>query len=113
VAARGTDRRRSPAAARARLTRAGNGGALFGGVLLPLSLLLLRRPQREGVYVGLVAIAYAVPRFFLDTLRREVDNPRYLALTPAQWCCIATVIAGTILLARRSEAPPEPYLRFG
>jgi hypothetical protein len=40
--------------------------ALFALVLLPVSALMLRRPRREGLYVGFVAIAYAEPRFFLD-----------------------------------------------
>jgi phosphatidylglycerol:prolipoprotein diacylglycerol transferase len=85
--------------------------ALFALVLLPASALLLRRPRRAGCYLGFVAIAYSVPRFFLDTLRREVDNPRYLALTPAQWCSLATFAIGLGLLVRaRREPPPAPYL---
>ncbi len=93
--------------------------ALFALVLLPVSAVVLRRPRRAGLYVGFIAIAYAVPRFFLDTLRRQVDNPRYLALTPAQWCCIATVAIGIALLvhARRRPAParylsPTPWLTY-
>lgn len=85
--------------------------ALHALVLLPVSLWLLRTPRRPGFYVGFIAIAYAVPRFFLDTLRREVDNPRYFALTPAQWCCIASAVIGVVLLARlRSQPPPAPYV---
>jgi phosphatidylglycerol---prolipoprotein diacylglyceryl transferase len=87
--------------------------ALFALVLLPASLLLLRTPRREGLYVGLIAIAYAVPRFFLDSLRREVDNPRYLALTPAQWCCLATVVIGVALLGHRSREPAAERLVDG
>jgi phosphatidylglycerol:prolipoprotein diacylglycerol transferase len=85
--------------------------ALFLFVLLPLSAWYLRTPRRAGLYVGWISIAYAVPRFFLDSLRREIDNPRYAALTPAQWCCIATVMIGIAVLVRaRRESPPEPYL---
>jgi phosphatidylglycerol:prolipoprotein diacylglycerol transferase len=85
---------------------------MFAVVLLPASWWILRTPKRAGLYVGVIAIAYAVPRFFLDDLRREIDNPRYFALTPAQWCCIATAIAGVVLLARVRRMPaPEPYLR--
>jgi phosphatidylglycerol:prolipoprotein diacylglycerol transferase len=85
--------------------------ALFALVLLPGSVLILRKPRRAGLYVGLVAIAYAVPRFFLDLLRRELDNPRYLALTPAQWCCLATVAVGIALLVQARRQPaPGPYL---
>jgi phosphatidylglycerol:prolipoprotein diacylglycerol transferase len=71
--------------------------ALYALVLLPASFWLLRTPRRPGVYVGFIAIAYAVPRFFLDELR--VD-PRYAMLTPAQWGCIATVAIGIALLVR-------------
>jgi len=85
--------------------------ALFALVLLPVSVLILRTPRRAGVYVGFISIAYATPRFFLDTLRREVDNPRYLGLTPAQWCCIAIVVIGVALLAARGRAVPEQYLQ--
>jgi phosphatidylglycerol---prolipoprotein diacylglyceryl transferase len=85
--------------------------ALFALVLLPVSVLILRTPRRAGVYLGFISIAYAVPRFFLDTLRREVDNPRYMALTPAQWCCIATVMIGVALLVEaRGRTAPAPYL---
>jgi phosphatidylglycerol:prolipoprotein diacylglycerol transferase len=85
--------------------------ALYALVLLPVSLFLLRTPRRAGFYVGFIAIAYAVPRFFLDNLRRESIDPRYFALTPAQWCCIATTVVGVVLLARlRSQPPPAPYI---
>ncbi len=84
--------------------------ALWALVLLPASLLLVRAPRRAGLLVGAIAIAYAVPRFFLDLLRRESIDPRYLALTPAQWLCVASVIAGAwVLLRARRGAPPEPY----
>ena len=64
-----------------------------------------------GFYVGLIAVAYAVPRFFLDMLRREVDNPRYAALTPAHWACILTFAIGVVLLVKaRRFGPPLPYV---
>jgi phosphatidylglycerol:prolipoprotein diacylglycerol transferase len=84
--------------------------AVLALVLLPVSALLLRTPRRAGVYVGAMAIAYAVPRFFLDSLRRELDNPRYYALTPAQWACLATVAIGIVLLVDARRRPiGEPY----
>ena len=84
--------------------------ALFG-LLLPVTVLLLRRPRRPGWIVGIIAVAYAVPRFFLDFLRRPETDPRYASLTPAQWSCIATVAIGVALLVwvqTRGE-PAEPY----
>ncbi len=82
-------------------------------VLLTATVLLLRRPRRPGWIVGVVAVAYAVPRFFLDDLRREATDPRYAGLTPAQWSCLLTVAAGLALLAWirvHREPPPERYL---
>jgi prolipoprotein diacylglyceryltransferase len=82
-------------------------------VLLAATALLLRRPRRPGWIVGVVAIGYAVPRFFLDFLRRELSDPRYAGLTPAQWSCIATAAAAIALFAwiySRGEPPPARYL---
>jgi hypothetical protein len=59
-----------------------------------------------------VAVGYAVPRFFLDDLRRAATDPRYGGLTPAQWSCVATVAAAIALfvwLATHREPPPERY----
>jgi phosphatidylglycerol:prolipoprotein diacylglycerol transferase len=68
-------------------------------------------PRRAGWYLGIVSIAYAVPRFALDFLRRESVDPRYAALTPAQWACITTVAIGVVVLVRsRRQPPPTPYL---
>jgi len=80
-------------------------------VLLAASVALLRRPRRPGWIVGVVAIGYAVPRFFLDFLRLESTDPRYAALTPAQWSCIATVVTAIALLAwiARHEQQPVEY----
>jgi phosphatidylglycerol:prolipoprotein diacylglycerol transferase len=83
------------------------------GVLLAATVLLLRRPRRPGWIVGVVAIGYAVPRFWLDYLRRQDSDPRYGGLTPAQWCCLATAAVAVGLLvwiARHREPPPERYL---
>jgi phosphatidylglycerol---prolipoprotein diacylglyceryl transferase len=81
-------------------------------VLLGLLALVLHRPRRPGFIVGVFAIAYAVPRFFFDFLRPATSDPRYLALTPAQWCCIATVAAGIgvlIWIRTRGEPPPDRF----
>jgi len=86
--------------------------ALFSG-LLAATVLLLRRPRRPGWIVGVIAIGYAVPRFFLDFLRRELSDPRYAGLTPAQWSCLGTVAAAITLFAwiySHREPPPARYL---
>ncbi len=71
--------------------------ALVSLLLIALAF-LLRRPRRPGWLVAVIALSYAVPRFFLDFLRREATDPRYHGLTPAQWGCIATATTGVLLL---------------
>jgi phosphatidylglycerol:prolipoprotein diacylglycerol transferase len=86
--------------------------ALLAGLVVLLTL-LLRKPGRPGMLVGIMAMAYAVPRFFLDLLRSEASDPRYGGLTPAQWCCIATVLAAIAVFAwirARGEPPAERFL---
>jgi phosphatidylglycerol:prolipoprotein diacylglycerol transferase len=71
---------------------------------LPLAILflLLRRQARPwGFYIGTMCIAYAPTRFALDFLRardtRDAD-PRYFALTPAQWACFLLLAFGVATL---------------
>jgi len=80
-------------------------------VILAASAIVLRRPRRAGWYLGVVSIAYATPRFFLDMLRPASSDPRYATLTPAQWCCLATFAIGVVVLLRSRRQPaPTPYL---
>jgi phosphatidylglycerol:prolipoprotein diacylglycerol transferase len=82
-------------------------------VIVAGATLLLRKPRRPGWIVAVVAIAYAVPRFFLDFLRRASSDPRYHELTPAQWSCLATLAIALALFAwiyTHREPPPERYL---
>jgi phosphatidylglycerol:prolipoprotein diacylglycerol transferase len=86
--------------------------ALFGALLAGV-VVLLRRPRRPGWIVAVVALAYAMPRFLLDYLRRETTDPRYGGLTPAQWSCLLTVGAALALfmwIRTHREPPPERYL---
>lgn len=81
--------------------------------LLGAAAFLLRRPRRPGFLVGFLGLSYAIPRFFMDFLRRPVDNPRYLELTPAQWSTLTMFIASAAVLYivhRRREPPIERYL---
>jgi phosphatidylglycerol:prolipoprotein diacylglycerol transferase len=87
-------------------------GLLIG--LLAISVLVLRTPRRPGWYVGFIAVGYAVPRFFLDLLRRAGPDPRYGGLTPAQWGCLATIAVGLVVFAwifTHREPAPAHYLR--
>lgn len=72
-----------------------------------------RRP-REGRLMGLLAVGYAVARFFLDFLRASdlsfVDR-RYAGLTPAQYVVLGLAAAGVWLLVR--AAPEVQRLQQG
>jgi phosphatidylglycerol:prolipoprotein diacylglycerol transferase len=72
--------------------------------------LLARRKRPEGVLMGVLAISYSVPRFFLDFYRAQdlsfVDG-RFLGLTPAQWITPVLAAAGVYLLLTVRRARPE------
>jgi phosphatidylglycerol:prolipoprotein diacylglycerol transferase len=63
-----------------------------------LPLLFRRRP--DGLMTALAAIAYSVPRFFLDFYRREEPDPRYFGLTWGHYLSVATLLAGVYMLYR-------------
>jgi phosphatidylglycerol:prolipoprotein diacylglycerol transferase len=73
-----------------------------------LLYLLSRKPRPQGVLMGVLAIAYCIPRFFLDFFRAQdlafVDG-RILGLTPAQWITPVLAAAGVYLLATASRFP--------
>jgi phosphatidylglycerol:prolipoprotein diacylglycerol transferase len=68
---------------------------------------LWRRPRPVGTYLALMALYYAPLRFLLDFWRARAPveqgsavasaDPRYAALTPAQWACIALFLFGVVL----------------
>lgn len=84
--------------------------AVLLGVLTGIIYLLARKPRPEGMLLGVLAIGYAIPRFFLDFLRASdlpfVDG-RILGLTPAQYVTFLLVAAGSWLLATASKHPAE------
>jgi phosphatidylglycerol---prolipoprotein diacylglyceryl transferase len=74
--------------------------------ILGVMVLAERIPNRKpGLLMGILAVIYSVPRFFLDFLRFESTDPRHGGLTFAQWCCIAGLIFGCYLLLRPRRAP--------
>ncbi len=84
--------------------------ALVLGVLsLVLYALKTRRPA-QGRLMGVLAVGYTVPRFFLDFLRASdlsfVDR-RYAGLTPAQYVVIGLFAAGVWLLTRPAPEMPK------
>ena len=83
--------------------------ALVLGALSVVLYALARRRRPEGFLMGVLAIGYAVPRFFLDFLRAQdlpfVDG-RFLGLTPAQYVAFLLVVAGVWLLVGAFRATP-------
>ena len=82
--------------------------ALLLGAISAVLWILARRPRPEGFLMGVLAIAYAVPRFFLDFLR-ATDLPfsdgRIAGLTPAQYTAMLLVVLGAWLLLRARKLP--------
>jgi phosphatidylglycerol---prolipoprotein diacylglyceryl transferase len=98
------------------------GGRLDLGLIelvatIPLAIVfayLWRKPRLFGTYLALTALYYAPLRFALDFWRAREGvasaDPRYAALTPAQWACIALFVYGVamaifVLRRRRALAP--------
>ena len=77
--------------------------------------LLARRKWHPGFLMGVLALGYSVPRFFLDFLRAKdlpfVDG-RLLGLTPAQWITPVLALVGLRLILRGVQVPvrsaPQP-----
>jgi phosphatidylglycerol:prolipoprotein diacylglycerol transferase len=73
------------------------------GVLLPATLVLLRRPRPPGAIIAWLALLYAPARFLGDFLR-ATDLPgsdlRYAGLTIAQYGCLALAGMGLYVAAR-------------
>jgi len=80
--------------------------------LVPLFFVIVllerKKVRKPGLLVGVLAVGYSVPRFFLEFLRRPETDPRYFGLTFAQYACILAVIAGWMLLRRTPRAAPAP-----
>ncbi|MEZ4359561.1 MAG: prolipoprotein diacylglyceryl transferase [Kofleriaceae bacterium] len=74
--------------------------------LLPINALILglafRKSKRlpAGALAALIAVLYTPVRFFLDYLRLDSTDPRYLSLTFAQWGAIAAFGVGLYLTAQ-------------
>jgi phosphatidylglycerol---prolipoprotein diacylglyceryl transferase len=78
--------------------------------LVPLFFVIVllerKKVRKPGLLLGVLAVGYSVPRFFLEFLRRPETDPRYYGLTFAQYACVAAVIAGYMLLKRTPRAAP-------
>ncbi len=72
-------------------------------VLTAVAFVLGRRRMNAGKLAALIAIGYAVPRFFLDFLRHPVIEPAYglvARLTMGQWCSTGLLACGVLGLVR-------------
>ncbi len=75
---------------------------LFTIVLATACVATWHRRMRVGTYVVVTSLAYAPVRFAMDFLRVDDEangDPRFLALTFAQWCSIALFFFGLAMLA--------------
>ncbi len=75
-------------------------------------LMLIRKfwkTRPPGTMIAVSALYYAPIRFFLDFLRFDKSDPKYLGLTPAQIMCVLTVIGG-IMTIRAMRDPKNASL---
>lgn len=79
--------------------------------LIPIfiTIVLLERvkDRKPGIMLGVLAVMYCPPRFFLEFLRRPESDPRYAGLTFAQYCCILGLAGGLWLCFRKQEQESE------
>jgi len=64
-------------------------------VLIPLFLMLARRPQPRGLFLTMFFLLYGGFRLWLDTL--HVDPPRYAGITVDQWAYGSMLLLGVVL----------------
>jgi phosphatidylglycerol---prolipoprotein diacylglyceryl transferase len=67
------------------------------GFIVPLFLLLDRRPRRPGFYVAAFPLVYVPARFLLDFLR--ISDARYAGLTPGQYAGAAVFLGIVVWMA--------------
>jgi phosphatidylglycerol---prolipoprotein diacylglyceryl transferase len=84
---------------------------VLGAISAVLYALARRKPKlRQGRLMGVLAVGYTVPRFFLDFLRASdfgLVDARYFGLTPAQYIVLGLFAVGVWLLTRRAEPVAE------
>ncbi len=76
---------------------------LFTAVLITCFALTWHRKVPVGSYLVATALSYSPVRFAMDFLRlpdTQGGDPRYGALTPAQWCCIALFVFGLVMIVQ-------------
>lgn len=83
-------------------------------VIVPVILLLDRRPRPTGFFAAVFPLLYVPVRFFLDFLR--LSDVRYYGLTPGQYAAAAVFLvaaAWAVVLHRSKGGAEEPESRPG
>jgi phosphatidylglycerol:prolipoprotein diacylglycerol transferase len=78
-------------------------------VLTVVLYLLARRNRTPGFLMGVLAVGYCVPRFFLDFFRADdlsFVDARIAGLTPAQWIIPVLAAVGLYLLVSKPVGAP-------
>ncbi len=78
-------------------------------VLTAVLYLLARRNRTPGFLMGVLAVGYCVPRFFLDFFRADdlsFVDARIAGLTPAQWITPVLAAIGLYLLVSKPVGAP-------
>jgi phosphatidylglycerol:prolipoprotein diacylglycerol transferase len=92
---------------------------LFTAVLITCFAITWSRKVPVGTYAIATGLSYSPVRFAMDFLRvpdTQGGDPRYGALTPAQWCCFALFVFAIVMifyvrsLKRRGIDPAAPAL---
>jgi phosphatidylglycerol---prolipoprotein diacylglyceryl transferase len=84
----------------------------WSAVMIPIVILLGRKPRPWGFFIALIVLAYAPLRFFLDFLRETAENGgdvRYFGFTPGQYSAVLLTLVG-VALAVRVKRGPQPTL---
>lgn len=84
---------------------------LYAIGITALMYFLARKPRPVGFLIGVMAIAYAPMRFFLDFLRATdlgASDPRYSGLTLSQYLSIATLLIGLGVVCRARNRGSSP-----
>jgi phosphatidylglycerol:prolipoprotein diacylglycerol transferase len=82
--------------------------------LIPVNITVLwlafkGKPRSAGFLAVLVGLLYAPVRFFLEFLRLNDSDPRYLGMTFAQWCSItAFAVCGYAAMQLIKRGKPAP-----
>jgi len=67
-----------------------------------------RKPRTPGVLVTLFWASYGPVRFFMDFLRPESTDVRYLGLTPGQYWSVAFTVVAVWFLVKRIRSGDDP-----